>query len=422
MSNSMTMRSAAEALDAQDPLAKYRQQFLINDSSLCYLDGNSLGRIPRETITVVENYLRHEWGTNLVSGWSQWIDEAQTVGDLIGRSALGATAGQTLCVDTTSVNFYQLCCAAIDARPGRNIVISDTANFPTDRYILEGICKQRGLKLVLIDDDHDEEFVSTEMLAAVLSENVALVTLSVIQYRSGSLHDVAKLTKLARDAGALFVWDASHGVGVVPLQFDRDRIDLAVGCTYKYCNSGPGSPAWLFVSRAIQNQLGVPIQGWFAQHDQFEMGQGFERASGMRGFQIASPSIVGLRCVSTAFSMIEQAGLSAIADKAAHGTELMIALHDAWLAPLGFSLVTSRDAKNRGGHITLRHPQAKKISEAMRIFGNVFGDFRRPDCLRLAISPLATSYVEVWDGFSRIRNIVATKKYDEISESTNRVT
>ena len=422
MSNSMTMRSAAEALDAQDPLAKYRQQFLINDSSLCYLDGNSLGRIPRETIAVVENYLRHEWGTNLVSGWSQWIDEAQTVGDLIGRSALGATAGQTLCVDTTSVNFYQLCCAAIDARPGRNIVISDTANFPTDRYVLEGICKQRGLKLVLIDDDHDEEFVSTEMLAAVLSENVALVTLSVIQYRSGSLHDVAKLTKLARDAGALFVWDASHGVGVVPLQFDRDRIDLAVGCTYKYCNSGPGSPAWLFVSRAIQNQLGVPIQGWFAQHDQFEMGQGFERASGMRGFQIASPSIVGLRCVSTAFSMIEQAGLSAIAHKAAHGTELMIALHDAWLAPLGFSLVTSRDAKNRGGHITLRHPQAKKISEAMRIFGNVFGDFRRPDCLRLAISPLATSYAEVWDGFSRIRNIVATKKYDEISESTNRVT
>ena len=422
MSNSMTMRSAAEALDAQDPLAKYRQQFLINDSSLCYLDGNSLGRIPRETITVVENYLRHEWGTNLVSGWSQWIDEAQTVGDLIGRSALGATAGQTLCVDTTSVNFYQLCCAAIDARPGRNIVISDTANFPTDRYVLEGICKQRGLKLVLIDDDHDEEFVSTEMLAAVLSENVALVTLSVIQYRSGSLHDVAKLTKLARDAGALFVWDASHGVGVVPLQFDRDRIDLAVGCTYKYCNSGPGSPAWLFVSRAIQNQLGVPIQGWFAQHDQFEMGQGFERASGMRGFQIASPSIVGLRCVSTAFSMIEQAGLSAIADKAAHGTELMIALHDAWLAPLGFSLVTSRDAKNRGGHITLRHPQAKKISEAMRIFGNVFGDFRRPDCLRLAISPLATSFAEVWDGFSRIRNIVATKKYDEIPESTNRVT
>lgn len=422
MSNSMTMRSAAEALDAQDQLAKYRQQFLINDPSLCYLDGNSLGRIPRETITVVENYLRHEWGTNLVSGWSQWIDEAQTVGDLIGRSALGATAGQTLCVDTTSVNFYQLCCAAIDARPGRNIVISDTANFPTDRYVLEGICKQRGLKLVLIDDDHDEEFVSTEMLAAVLSENVALVTLSVIQYRSGSLHDVAKLTKLARDAGALFVWDASHGVGVVPLQFDRDGVDLAVGCTYKYGNSGPGSPAWLFVSRAIQNQLGVPIQGWFAQEDQFEMGQGFERASGMRGFQIASPSIVGLRCVSTAFSMIEQAGLSAIADKAAHGTELMIALHDAWLAPLGFSLVTSRDAKNRGGHITLRHPQAKKISEAMRIFGNVIGDFRRPDCLRLAISPLATSYAEVWDGFSRIRNIVAIKKYDEISESTNRVT
>ena len=422
MPNDMTLRSTAQALDAKEPLAKYRDEFMIVDPSLCYLDGNSLGRMPSKTVGVVENYLRNEWATNLVSGWSEWIDEAQSVGDLVGRASLGAAAGQMLCVDTTSVNFYQLCSAAVDARSDRKTVVTDTANFPTDRYILEGICRQRDLKLVVIDDDDGEEFISPEMLAAVLSDDVALVSLSVIQYRSGVLHDVAKLTQMARDAGALFVWDASHAVGVVPMQYDRDKVDLAVGCTYKYGNSGPGSPAWLYVSHRMQSELQVPIQGWFAQDDQFAMGQGFDRTSGMRGFQVASPSIIGMRCVTTAFEMIERAGLSAIAQKAAQGTELMLALHDSWLAPLGFSVVTPRDSNRRGGHISVRHPDARKISEAMRIFGNVIGDFRQPDCIRLAMSPLATSYVEVFDGFERIRDVVATKKYLEVAEATSRVT
>ena len=422
MPNDMTSRSTAQALDAKDPLSKYRDEFMIADPSLCYLDGNSLGRMPNATVGVVENYLRGEWATKLVSGWTDWIDEAQSVGDLIGRASLGAAVGQMLCVDTTSVNFYQLCSAAVDARSDRKTVITDTANFPTDRYILEGICKQRGLKLIVIDDDDGEEFISPEMLAAVLNDDVALVSLSVIQYRSGVLHDVAKLTQLARDAGALFVWDASHAVGVVPMQYDRDKVDLAVGCTYKYGNSGPGSPAWLYVSHRVQSELNVPIQGWFAQDDQFAMGQGFDRTTGMRGFQIASPSIIGMRCVTTAFEMIERAGLSAIAQKAAQGTELMLALHDAWLEPLGFSVVTPRDSKRRGGHISVRHPDSQKISEAMRIFGNVIGDFRQPDCIRLAISPLPTSYVEVFDGFERIRDVVAEKKYLEVGEATTRVT
>ena len=422
MPNDMTSRSTAQALDAKDPLSKYRDEFMIADPSLCYLDGNSLGRMPNATVGVVENYLRGEWATKLVSGWTDWIDEAQSVGDLIGRASLGAAVGQMLCVDTTSVNFYQLCSAAVDARSDRKTVITDTANFPTDRYILEGICKQRGLKLVVIDDDDGEEFISPEMLAAVLNDDVALVSLSVIQYRSGVLHDVAKLTQLARDAGALFVWDASHAVGVVPMQYDRDKVDLAVGCTYKYGNSGPGSPAWLYVSHRLQSELNVPIQGWFAQDDQFAMGQGFDRTTGMRGFQIASPSIIGMRCVTTAFEMVERAGLSAIAQKAAQGTELMLALHDAWLQPLGFSVVTPRDSKRRGGHISVRHPDSQKISEAMRIFGNVIGDFRQPDCIRLAISPLPTSYVEVFDGFERIRDVVAAKKYLEVGAATTRVT
>ena len=422
MPNDLTSRSYAEELDANDPLSSFRDEFVIADPALSYLDGNSLGRMPKATAKVVENYLQHEWAAKLVTGWSDWIDEAQTVGDLVARTTFGGSTGQTLCVDTTSVNFYQLCSAAVDARPNRKTVITDTANFPTDRYILEGICKQRGLKLVLIDDDSGEEFVSPEMLSAVLNDDVALVTLSVIQYRSGVLHDIAKLTQLARDAGALFVWDASHAVGVVPMQYERDKVDLAVGCTYKYCNSGPGSPAWLYVSKSMQSELQVPIQGWFAQREQFAMGQGFDRAQDVRGFQIASPSIIGMRCVQTAVAMIERAGLPAIAKKAAIGTEMMIALHDAWLAPLGFSVVTPRDAKRRGGHISVRHEHARQISEAMRIFANVIGDYRQPDCIRLAISPLATSYVEVFEGFSRIRDLVVSKKYLEVTETTSRVT
>ena len=411
-----------DVLDAQDPLRHFRDQFVITDSELCYLDGNSLGRLPKKTIEVVQRFLMEEWGSQLVAGWSHWIDEAQRVGDVIGKVALGAAPGQVLALDTTSVNFFQLCEAAIKARPDRQTVISDMANFPTDRYILEGLCDRYGKKLILIDDESGEEFVTPEMLKAQLSQDVALVTLSVIQYRSGALHDVVELTKLAHETGALVLWDASHAVGVVDMQFDDHDVDLAVGCTYKYCNSGPGSPAWLYVNKRLQESLQVPIQGWFAQRDQFAMGQGFDRADGMRGFQIASPSIVGLRCVETAMEMIGEATLPAIAAKAAKGTELMLALHDEWLAPLGFSVVTPRDANRRGGHITMKHPDAKQIAIAMREMVKVIPDYREPSSIRVAMSPLATSYREVFDGFSRTRDLVVSGEYRQTKMPAGRVT
>lgn len=411
-----------DALDAQDPLRRFRDQFVIADPEICYLDGNSLGRLPRKTVDVVQRYLVDEWGSELVTGWSHWIDEAERVGDVIGAIALGAGKGQVLALDTTSVNFYQLCDAAIRARPDRSVVISDTANFPTDRYILEGLCDRYGKRLVLIDDESGEEFVSSEMLRARLSQDVALVTLSVVQYRSGALHDVRELTEFAHEVGALVLWDASHAVGVVDMKFDRDDVDLAVGCTYKYCNSGPGSPAWLYVNKRVQESLRVPIQGWFAQRDQFAMGQGFDRALGIRGFQIASPSIVGLRCVETSMEMIGEATLPAIAKKAAIGTDLMVALHDEWLEPLGFSILTPRDAGRRGGHITMKHPDAKQIAVAMREIAKVIPDYREPASIRVAISPLATSYREVFDGFARIRDLVASGEYRKAKMPAGRVT
>ncbi len=421
----VTDREYALELDRNDPLAHFKSQFVVTDPEMCYLDGNSLGRIPKATITAVNDFLG-EWGAEVVTGWGHWVDEAQPTGDLLGAAALGAGPGQVLVCDTTSVNFYQLCLAAVHARPGRKTIITDAANFPTDRYILDGIAKQFGLNLVIIDNEDPavaaHERITTQILAPYLNDDVALVTLEVIQYRSGARTDIKSITDQVRAIGALVVWDASHAVGAIELNLDANGVDLCVGCTYKYGNSGPGSPAWLYVSKRIQSELQVPIQGWFAQDAQFEMGAVFERAQNIRGFQIASPSLVGIRCVQTAFSMIKEAGIDAIAHKAAVGTQMMIDLYDAWLAPLGMELNTSRDAKERGGHISLVHPDAAQICVALRQISNVIPDYRTPNSIRLAISPLPTSFVEVWDGFARMRDLVASGQYKEIKESGSRVT
>jgi Kynureninase len=228
-----------------------------------------------------------------------------------------------------------------------------------------------------------------------------MVTFQVLQYRSGALNPIRDITKLAKQYGALTVWDASHAAGSVDLDFEGNHIDLAVGCTYKYLCSGPGSPAWLYVEKSLQKKLQVPIQGWFAQKNQFEMGPSFEKSPDIRGFQIASPSLLGLRCVNVFCEMVKQAGLKEIAKKAQTGTELMIDLYDEWLKDLGFVLMTSRDRKKRGGHISLMHEHAKNISVALRQFQRVIVDYRTPNQIRVAISPLAMSYDEIYRGMKR---------------------
>jgi kynureninase len=422
----VTDRAYALELDKNDPLANYRSKFVITDPNLCYLDGNSLGRLPHATVKAVGDYLSQEWGNEVVTGWSHWIDEAQVAGDLLGRAVLGAGAGQVLVCDTTSVNFYQLCLAAISARPGRKTIITDAANFPTDRYILDGIAKSHGLNLVIINNEDPEiaenELITAELLEKYMSEDVALVTFQVIQYRSGARTDIRSITDLARNYGALVVWDASHAAGAIEMNFDNNGVDLAVGCTYKYGNAGPGSPAWLYVNLKIQKELQTPIQGWFANEDQFGMGAEFVKAEGIRGFQIASPSIIGIRGVQVSYAMIEEAGINVIASKAAIGTQMMIDLFDEWLAPLGYSLLTSRNPQERGGHIAIGHPDAARICVALRKFANVIPDYRTPNAVRLAISPLATSYVEVWDGMQRIKALTETRQYEKITDMGSRVT
>lgn len=422
----VTDREFALELDRSDPLAHFKSQFVVSDPDMCYLDGNSLGRLPKATVIALNSFMVDEWGPEVVTGWGYWVDEAQSTGDLLGAAALGAGAGQVLVCDTTSINFYQLCLAAINARPGRKTVITDAANFPTDRYILDGIARQLGLNLVIINNEDPtiaaHERITADVLAPYLNDDVALVTLEVIQYRSGARTDIKSITDQVRAIGGLVVWDASHAVGAIELNLDANGVDLCVGCTYKYGNSGPGSPAWLYVSTKIQDQLQVPIQGWFAQGAQFEMGPQFEKAQGIRGFQIASPSLMGIRCVQTAFSMIQEAGIEAIAKKAAIGTQMMIELYDAWLAPLGLELNTSRLSHERGGHISLVHSDAAQICIALRQISNVIPDYRTPNSIRLAISPLPTSYVEIWDGFDRMRDLVASGRYKEVKEGGSRVT
>jgi kynureninase len=326
-----------------------------------------------------------------------------------------------------------MCLAAIKARPGRKTIIIDASNFPTDRYILAGIAKDFGLNLITLNNDgtggpgsvdieSDCELISPEALAPHLNDDVALVTLQAIHYRSGSRPDIHAITDLVRSHGGLVVWDASHAAGAIDLRFDEWGVDLAVGCTYKYGNAGPGSPAWLYVAKSIQAQVMPTIQGWFANDKQFEMGPFFEVAEGIRRFQIASPSIIGIRVMQASYQMIEEAGMAAISAKAAAGSQLILDLFDAWLAPLGFTLLTPREADRRGGHITVGHPDAKKIAAGMRKFANVVPDYRTPDSIRLAMAPLPTSYVEIWDGLARMRDLVATKKYLEVEDNGSRVT
>ena len=428
-----TDRATAELLDAHDALAPFKDRFVIADPQMCYLDGNSLGRTPKGTITAINSFLTDEWATQLVDGWAHWIDEAQVAGDAVAAAALGTGPGQTLVCDTTSTNLFQLLGAAIAARPGRRTIVVDSSNFPTDRYIVQGLAEQHGLTVVTLNNDgqggpgavdvaNDCERISVEAIEPYLTDDVAVLTLQSIHYRSGSRPDIKAITDLARSRGILVVWDCAHAVGSINLDFDANGVDLAVGCTYKYGNSGPGAPAWLFVRKELQTELRVPIQGWFAQGNQFAMGPFFEPADTIRRFQIASPSIIGLRSVKVAFDMIAEAGIDAIEAKAAMGTELMIHLFDAWLAPLGFSLGTPRDNTWRGGHITLHHPDAKKIAAAMRTISNVVPDFRMPDGIRVAMSPLPTSYTEVWDGFARLRDLVQSGAYLAINDNGSRVT
>jgi kynureninase len=396
-------RRRAEALDAADPLAAFRDRFVVDDPSLVYLDGNSLGRLPLATIARLERSLRGEWGRELVRAWDHWIDLPVALGDRIGTELIGAAPGQTAIGDSTSVNLYRLASAALDARLGRRVIVTDRGNFPTDRYILEGLAAARGLEIRWLSTD-PVEGISPGDVAAALDAEVALVSLSHVDYRSAAVADMAAITTLAHQAGALALWDLSHSVGSVPVELDAAAVDLAVGCTYKYLNGGPGSPAFLYVRHGLQETLRQPIWGWFGQRDQFAMGPAYERAPGIRAFLVGTPPILAMAAVEAGVDLVAEAGIAAIRAKGMALADLAVELFDAWLAPLGFELGSPRDAVRRGSHVSIRRGDAAALCERL-VAESVVPDFRAPDGIRIGLSPLTTRFTDAWDGLARLADL-----------------
>jgi kynureninase len=404
--------SYAEALDSADHLASFRDRFVQQDRDLIYLNGNSLGPLPVRTQARIAEVVDQDWGVGLVRSWDKWIRLPAEAGDMLAEHLVGAAAGQVLVCDSVTVNLYKLTCAALAARPGRDVIITDDDNFPTDRYVLEGIAAQRGQELRLIHTDMHAG-VSEQALVDALDERTAMVCLSHVAYRSGALADMARLTDLIHASGALALWDLSHSVGAVPVELDATGADLAVGCTYKYVNAGPGAPGFLYVRESLQPQLRQPIWGWFSQRDQFAMGPRYDPAPGMDAFLTGTPNIIGTVAVEEGARLLGEAGIEQLRAKSVELTTYLIALADEWLVPLGFTLASPREATRRGAHVTLRHDDAWQISQAL-IREGVIGDFRAPDCLRLGPVPLYTTFASIWSAMDRLRDIAATKSYADI--------
>jgi kynureninase len=397
-------RGYAEKLDAADPLAGYRERFLLEDPALIYLNGNSLGALPRATLARMETVFREEWGTALARSWDHWVDLPARAGDVVGE-LIGAAAGQVIVTDNTTVNLYKLASAALDTRPGRHVIITDHDNFPSDRYVMAGLAAQRGAELRMLATDINEG-VHPDLVRAAVDEDTALVSLSHVAYRSGALADMAAITAIVHQAGALMLWDLCHSVGAVPVDLDGCEADLAVGCTYKYLNAGPGAPAFAFVSARLREVLRQPIWGWFSQRDQFDMGASYDPAPGMAKFMTGTPSIPGTAAVEEGARLLLEAGLEPMRAKSMALTAFLIELADAWLVPLGCTVATPRDPARRGGHVSFCHPEAERIV-AQLASGGVVTDYRTPDRFRFGLSPLTTRFTDVWDAADAARALIA---------------
>jgi len=420
VTNFSTERVFAERMDAVDPLAAFRDRFVWADESLIYLDGNSLGPLPRATQIRIAEVVGAEWGAGLVRSWSRWVDLPRQVGDLIGAHLIGAAPGQVLVSDTATVNLYKLACAALDAQPGRGVIVTDDDNFPTDRYVLQGIAAQHGCELRMIHTDMDQG-LGEETLQAALDPEVALVSLSHVAYRSGALADMARITQLVHDAGALMLWDLCHSVGAVPVELDSCGADLAIGCTYKYVNAGPGAPAFLYVRGELQEQLRQPVWGWFGQSDQFQMGPRYDPVPGIERFATGTPQIIGTVAVQEGTRLLAEAGMERLREKGIALTSYLIRLADEWLAPRGFTLASPRADARRGAHVCLHHQDAWRISQAL-ISAGVIGDYRMPDRLRLGPTPLSTRFTDVWDALDRLRQLAADRSYAGLPAEPSRIT
>lgn len=428
MSFPSTSPSTAEQLDKKDPLAAFRERFVIADPDLIYLDGNSLGRLPRPTSKHLQQVINQQWGERLIRSWNEgWYQQPGQLGDKLAR-LLGARPEEVILCDTTSINLFKLAGAALRARPERKTILSDAFNFPSDLYILQGIIE-------LLDEQHHLELIRSEdgitipveRVAQGISSETALVTLTHIAFKSAFMHDMEKITRQAHQAGALTLWDLSHSVGAVPLQLNQWEVDLAVGCTYKYLNGGPGAPAFMYVRRDLQDQLEPPIWGWFGDQAPFEFNLDFNPAQDISRFLVSTPHILSMAAIDPALDILLEAGMDRVRKKSIQQTAYLLYLAQELLSPHGFQLGSPLDASQRGSHVSLRHPEAYRICRALiephqQATPQVIPDFRAPDNIRLGVAPLYVSYADLHRTVARLVQIVEKGEYLEYPSESLTVT
>ncbi|MDP3893315.1 kynureninase [Nocardioides sp.] len=406
----LTSAARAESLDAADPLRAHRHRFVGADTGLVYFDGNSLGRPLVVSADRLHSFVVEEWGGRLIRGWDEgWFALPLTVGDELGRATLGAGPGQTVVGDSTTVLLYKLVRAALDhqvrADPARREIVVDSDNFPTDRYVVEGIAAERGCAVRWIEVDRAAG-VSVEQVRAAVGPATAVVVLSHVAYRSGHLADAPGITAAVHEAGGLALWDLCHSVGAVPVALDEWGADLAVGCTYKYLNGGPGSPAFAYVAERWQAELTQPIQGWMGHADPFLMGPDYEPSVGIRRFLSGTPSVLAMQPLRDMLALVDEAGMDAVRAKSVALTSYAVELADALLADAGVRVASPRDAGRRGGHVTLTHPSMREVTA--RLWAeDVIPDYRDPEGLRIGLSPLSTSFAETRRGLLAVREVLA---------------
>ena len=425
----------AQQLDQQDSLASYREQFVINDPGLIYLDGNSLGLMPKAAQAKAREIVNEQWGTDLIRGWNKgWWDAPSRVGDKIG-SLIGAASGQTLVADTVSIDLFKLATAALTLQRNKTRIITDTFNFPSDLYVLQGIKQllslspsgrevrsEGGHEIIQIGATDNDITPDIAALESAIDENTALVTLSHVVFKSGYMYDMQRITELAHAKGAIVLWDLSHSVGSVPVELDVCNADLAIGCTYKYLNGGPGAPAFFYVNKNIQEKLSSPIWGWWGQKNPFDFDLEYAPAPGAQRFLVGTQPMISLLTMEAALEPTLQAGIDALRSKSVLMTDYASFLTDELLAPLGFLLGSPRDSARRGSHISIRHEEGYRINRALIEEMNVIPDFRAPDNIRLGFASLYISFTDIWEGFDRIRKVVQEKRYEKYPKQKLTVT
>jgi kynureninase len=388
------------------------------------MDGNSLGRLPKQTITRLSEVIQEEWGRQLIRSWGAgWVDAPIRIGEKIAQ-LVGAAPGQVVVCDSTTVNLYKLSMAALMLRPERTKIITDSLNFPTDLYVLQGCNRILGgtYKVEMLPVAPDGITIDTQTVLRAVDKNTALVSLSHVHFKSGFLYNAEEITRYCHQKGALVLWDLSHSAGAVPVDLDGWDADFAAGCSYKYLNGGPGAPAYLYVNKRLHQQVSSPIWGWFGDRSPFTFQLEYRPSENIKQFLAGTPSILSLAAIEPGVDLLLEAGIERIRKKSIALTGYMIALFDALLAPLGFVLGTPRDPECRGSHVSIRHPEGYRINRALIEEMQVVPDFREPDNIRFGLAPVYTSYQDVWQAVDRLRRLMIEERYKNYSNERLAVT